>query len=134
MSSESKVEESRKTGGRKKGTPNKKTQEVIDRLKELNCDPIEGMAKIAMNACPCLSCEEKGFIVVNPEDPEDKEPCPNCNGDGKLTASLELRGQMYKELAQYVAPKRKAVEITGEGGGPIESRWEVEIKDAAERA
>jgi len=100
MSSESKVEESRKTGGRKKGTPNKKTKEVIERLKELNCDPIEGMAKIAQTAL----------------DSDD----------------LALAGQMYKELAQYVAPKRKAVEITGEGGGPIESRWEVEIKDVTE--
>ena len=26
-----------------------------------------------------------------------------------------LRAQMYKELAQYVAPKRKAVEIKTEG-------------------
>jgi len=47
---------------------------------------------------------------------------------------LALAGQMYKELAQYVAPKRKAIEVTGEGGGPIESRWEVEIKDTTERA
>jgi len=31
---------------------------------------------------------------------------------------LGLRAQMYKELAQYVAPKRKAVEVTGEDGGP----------------
>jgi len=112
----SKVEGSTKTGGRAKGTPNKKTQDVIDRLKELNCDPIEGMAKIAMNACPCLSCEEKGFIIITPENPEDKEVCPNCDGSGKLTASLELRGQMYKELAQYVAPKRKAIEVTGKDG------------------
>lgn len=33
------------------------------------------------------------------------------------TASLELRGRMYAELAQYVAPKRKAMELTGAGGG-----------------
>lgn len=84
----SKVEESRKTGGRVKGTPNKKTQDVIDRLKELNCDPIEGMAKIALQA-------------LNDDD-------------------LALAGNMYKELAQYVAPKRKAVEHTGADGGAIQ--------------
>jgi hypothetical protein len=39
----------RKTGGRQQGTPNKRTQEVSERLAELGCDPIEGMALIAMD-------------------------------------------------------------------------------------
>jgi len=115
MSNESKVGESRKTGGRKKGTPNKKTQEVIERLKELGCDPIEGMAKIAMGVSPCVSCEESGFIKAE----EEKEVCPNCNGLGVLESSIELKGQMYKELAQYIAPKRKAVEISGDIENPF---------------
>src|ERR1035441_6897944 len=38
-----------KTGGRKAGTPNKRTVEIADRLLELGCDPVEGMARIAMN-------------------------------------------------------------------------------------
>jgi hypothetical protein len=38
-----------KTGGRKIGTPNKRTVEIAARLEELGCDPIEGMARIAMN-------------------------------------------------------------------------------------
>ena len=36
-------------GGRQKGTPNKKTQAVADTLAELGCNPIEGMARIAMD-------------------------------------------------------------------------------------
>jgi hypothetical protein len=32
------------------------------------------------------------------------------------TADLSIRAQMYKELAQYVAPKRKAIEVKGEEG------------------
>jgi hypothetical protein len=39
----------RKTGGRVAGTPNRRTIEVIERLESLGCDPIEGMAKIAMD-------------------------------------------------------------------------------------
>lgn len=35
-------------------------------------------------------------------------------------SSPELKGKMLAELAQYVAPKRKAVEVTGNEGGPIE--------------
>jgi hypothetical protein len=71
-----------KTGGRTSGTPNRKTQAVIDRLEELGCDPIEGMARIAMDE----------------------------------TADLSIRAQMYKELAQYVASKRKAIEVSSEAG------------------
>jgi hypothetical protein len=70
----------RKTGGRTKGTPNKRTIEVRERLVELGCDPIQGMAMIAMNS--------------------DNPP--------------ELRGRMFAELAQYTAPKRKAVEVPHE--------------------
>lgn len=39
----------RKTGGRRVGTPNKRTAEVLARLTALGCDPIEGMAHLAMD-------------------------------------------------------------------------------------
>jgi hypothetical protein len=35
-------------GGRAKGTPNKKSLGVTERLETIGCDPIEGMARIAM--------------------------------------------------------------------------------------
>jgi len=37
-------------GGRAKGTPNRQTQLVRDRLAELKCDPVQGLVKIAMDA------------------------------------------------------------------------------------
>jgi hypothetical protein len=40
----------KKTGGRTKGTPNKKTRDVIEKLEALGCDPIEGMARLALQA------------------------------------------------------------------------------------
>lgn len=67
----------KKTGGRTAGTPNRRTADVIERLRLLGCDPIEGMAQIAM----------------------DEANAP------------ELRGRMYAELAQYVAPKRRALDV-----------------------
>jgi hypothetical protein len=73
-----------RTGGRRKGTPNKRTQDVIERLRELDCDPIEGMARIAMD-------------------------------EG---APIETRARMDAELAQYIAPKRKAVEMAAEISEP----------------
>jgi len=77
-----------KTGGRTAGTPNRKTQEISALLDSLGCDPIEGMARIAMN----------------------KEHPP------------ELRGRMYAELAQYVFPKRKAVDHSGAAEEPLTIR------------
>lgn len=77
-----------KSGGRKKGTPNRRTVEVQEKLAALNCDPVEGMARIAL---------------------DDKNP-------------PELRLRAYAELAPYVYPKRKAVEVSGEGRGPINMR------------
>ena len=74
-----------KTGGRTPGTPNRKTQAVIDRLEALGCDPIERMASIAM--------DEK--------------------------VEMSIRAQMYKELAQYISSKRKAIEVSGEETAPI---------------
>jgi len=65
-----------KTGGRKPGTPNKRTMELAERMEAIGCDPIEGMARIAMNR----------------------------------RSRPELRGRMYAELAQYLYPKRKAIE------------------------
>jgi hypothetical protein len=41
---------------------------------------------------------------------------------------LSLRAHMYKELAQYIAPKRKAVEVAGEDGDPLQ----VELKSLIE--
>lgn len=73
--------------GRQKGTVNKKNLDVIQKLAELNCDPLEGMAIIAKKAM-----ESNDYA---------------------------LAGNMYKELAQYIAPKRKAIEHTGADGGSL---------------
>jgi hypothetical protein len=81
----------RKTGGRVAGTPNRKTKDVQELLDSLDCDPIEGMARIAMN-------------------PKTR---------------LEVRGRMFAELAQYVYPKRKAVEHSGADDAPVRSVHEI---------
>ena len=72
-----------KTGGRKSGTPNKKTIAVQEQMERLGFDPIESMIEISKQAM-----SDKNYV---------------------------LAGQMAKELAQYIYPKRKAVEhITDE--------------------
>ena len=72
-------------GGRVKGTPNRATVEVAEKLAALDYDPIMAMAKMAKL----------------PDTP------------------IELKVRLAAELAQYVAPKRKAVEMSAPGGGPL---------------
>ena len=40
--------EGKKYGGRVRGTPNKSTQSVNDKLAALSCDPIEGLVKLSI--------------------------------------------------------------------------------------
>lgn len=42
----------------------------------------------------------------------------------------ELKGRMASELAQYVAPKRKAVEHSGPDGDAIEHAVDISARDA----
>jgi hypothetical protein len=75
-----------KTGGRQRGTPNRKTHELALKLEQLGCDPIAGLARLAMA----------------------DETAP------------ELKVRCYAELAQYVHPKRKAMELgPGKDGEPL---------------
>jgi hypothetical protein len=39
-----------KTGGRQRGTPNRASRDVSERLQALGCDPVAGMARLAMDA------------------------------------------------------------------------------------
>jgi hypothetical protein len=78
----------RKTGGRAAGVPNKRTADITARLAHLGCDPISGMALLAMD-------------TSNPP---------------------ELRGRMYAELAQYVAPKRRALDVSAHNTPPVSIR------------
>lgn len=75
------AEPRQKTGGRTKGTPNKKTQELIEMIETEGCmHPIVGLARIAQRTYD----------------------------EGDFQTSMGA----FKELAQYVAPKRKAIEHT----------------------
>ena len=98
-------------GGRQKGTPNKKTAAIAERLERLGCDPIEGMAKIALGDVPCLACKGEGSVRWSGSDAAYR--CDACNGGGRDAVPIELRAKMMVELAQYVASKRKAVDQDG---------------------
>lgn len=78
------------------GVPNRRTADLTARLEQLGCDPIEGMALLAMD-------------LNNPP---------------------ELRGRMYAELAQYVAPKRRALDLSTNNMPPVLIRIGIPQKPA----
>jgi len=68
--------------GRPKGSKNKINRSVADQLQDLNCNPFEGLARIAAKA-------------------EAQEP-----------PALHVAKSCYSTLAEYIAPKqRSAVEV-----------------------
>lgn len=77
--------------GRKKGTPNKKTAYIMDKLSYFKCDPMERLIKLGQQA------EQEGDI--------------------------SLASNIYKDICQYVYPKRRATEmqLTGADGGPVKT-------------
>ena len=87
-----------KTGGRKKGTPNKRTQALLDAIGDVcpDYDPVVSMAIIAND----------------------------------VTQELSIRVQCHKEVAQYVHPKRKALEVDMQGSMDIGVR-EVNVSGAS---
>jgi hypothetical protein len=129
-----------KTGGRKKGQRNLSNRTDVQAIvKAANCSPYRIMAQLANGHAPCSVCKGKGRTkyqpsrqtqlidgvraYVMPSNPESMEErvCLSCYGSGKEIVSPELRGRMAESLGRYLAPQLKAIEHTGEGGGPLEA-------------
>ena len=64
MSSGSQPRERR--GGRTPGTPNKRTAELVERLAELECDPVEGLAKIASDPSTDSALRARVYVDLLP--------------------------------------------------------------------
>jgi hypothetical protein len=69
---------------RRVNTP-EQPETVTERLRQLGCDPIAGMAKLAQDE----------------------------------TVPAVLRARLFAELAHYIAPRAKAVDLTGADGRPL---------------
>ena len=84
--------------GRKKGTPNKKTVELMQVLEKHNFDPAEALIFCYREAQKIFEFRKK-----------------RNNLAGALVA-LDRMETCASELSQYVYPKKKAVEHSGEVG------------------
>lgn len=99
-----------KTGGRQKGTANKKTQQLEDLAKKLNVDPFEIMLNFAKGDYAALGYEKERVVGYTKHgDPIKEESIPP-----------KLRQDSAKEVCGYLYPKRKAIEHSGVDGAPIQ--------------
>ena len=79
----------KKTGGRKAGTRNKSTQSVAEKLDAMGCDPLVGLANIAMDPETPIEVRVKAFSEIakyrypRPKPLDDRD-ADNQAGDRKL--------------------------------------------------
>lgn len=78
--------------------------------------PFVRMYELGVNGvCECPVCEGRGR--VKPPKGRKLIECPNCLGAGRERVPWEVQSIQLKELGQYIAPKRKAIEHRGTGSG-----------------
>lgn len=120
--------------GRKKGVPNKNTLAIKERLAELGCDYVQVLALVVENKLPCGVCRGTGKTKFQPAGSErfsGERTCQSCWGSKMERIDPKLRTWAAAELLQYCEPKRKALEVTGEGGkGPVQIGVRVVLVDA----
>jgi hypothetical protein len=93
-----------KLGGRTKGTPNKNVLPLQEKARELGCDPFEILCRFALGDWEGLGyAQELTFQSTNKGELIERYVIPP-----------ELRQKAAAEAAQYIYPKRKAIEHSGE--------------------
>ena len=99
-----------KTGGRKKGTPNKRTQDLLDKAREIGRDPFETLLLFSNGDWEALGYSEEKYLASS-----------NEHGDFyKYTIDPSVRASCAERACQYIHPKRKAIEITGKDGEDLQ--------------
>lgn len=108
-----------KTGGRKKGTPNKNTQELIDLADQLGVNPFAILLHFASGNYEALGMPKQ---VVK------------SAGMGRtyIEDSIlpEMRLDAAYKCAQFLYPKRKALEVKKETSGEIKFITQDEFNEA----
>ncbi len=122
-------------GGRKKGTRNRVAQSYDERWKRLvaenpGSDIQELAVMILAGKVQCGTCHgKKRTSYVDKDGKRFTRICESCDGTGLEKISIADRLKVMAIIAGRVWPERKAVEVTGEDGGPIEHKIELIIRD-----
>ena len=73
-----------KTGGRKRGTPNRVTTALEEKLNAIGCDPVIELAKIAMNAKNPLEIRVRCLIEIAPYVFPKRRPVDGSTDESKV--------------------------------------------------
>lgn len=98
-----------KTDGRRAGALNRRTQEVEDRLRELCCDPIAGLAQIAMDVGNSVELRQRACAELMPYlAPRRKAIDHHLDlDDGKL----QINVINYSTLAAAAVPEQRRATV-----------------------
>ena len=94
-----------KTGGRQKGTPNIRTQEAMAILEKLDCNPIEGMARIANDESNTIELRAKMYSELAPYIYPKRKAIETTNNDENLIIidrSKEIQNYTDDELCALI--------------------------------
>ena len=78
----------RKTGGRVKGSLNKQTVDIIEKLSAIGCDPIMGMAKIAMDVKNPLDIRSRMYSELSQYVAPKRKAVEHSAGEGGAVMGL----------------------------------------------
>lgn len=102
------------------GSPNRNKAFLLNRLQEMYGDDFHPIIQIAKN---CVELQEKVDGLVKPE-PDDNGVCDQGELDtyaANKVAAIKVANNEWSRIAEYTEPKLKAIELTGPGGGPIQT-------------
>ncbi len=101
-------------GGRAKGTQNKSTLTIRDRIQALgNKGPVEYLIATMTNKIPCVTCKGKGKTKFQPKGDAafpGERTCQSCWGSGWERIAPAQSQAAASDLMGYLAPKLKAIE------------------------
>lgn len=108
--------EGKKTGGRRKGVPNKITQDLAKQLDELGFNPASELVQIFLDAKEEYARSAEIYDAI-----QDARIAADVKTPLKDTAPeyLKIAASACADLMQYVYPKRKAIEHTGANGSDL---------------
>ncbi len=116
-----------RVGGREKGKK-PKIASVREYLESAGFNPFEVLMEIALGNLPCNVCRGKGKTRYQAGTGREKtfeRTCQSCYGSGFERISPADRARASSELAKYVQPQMKQIDVQGAGGGPVHSRLEL---------
>ena len=100
------------------------------RVAEWGGDVFRVLYDAAMGELPCSVCRGEGKTKFQPAKGLSKlasRTCQSCYGSGREVLSPKDRIAAAEYLGRRLEPHLSAVEVTGQDGGPIQAKLEVEF-------